>query len=108
MTVEGVGSVLKSWIPEWIKIEKRSACGCEKLRQEMDLLGPDRVEADMERFVSHFMGQRRYLRKSLQLLPEAMLQAWVELAIKRACDKVRKQQAVLPEVPKPKPRARRG
>ena len=107
MTDEGVGTILKSWIPEWIKIEKRSACGCEKLRQEMDDLGPDGVEDQIERFVQHFIGQRRYLRKSLQVIPEVALRAWVELAIKRACDKVRKQKAVLPEVPKPKPRVGR-
>lgn len=91
MTVKGVGTVLKSWIPEWIKIEKRSACNCEKLREEMDNLGPDGVEKNIDRFVAHFMGQRRYLRKSLQTIPEIACSLWVRLLIQRACDKVRRE-----------------
>lgn len=100
----GVGTLLKSWIPEWIKVEKRSACGCEKLRAEMDDLGPDGVEQDMERFVQHFMVQRRYLHKSLQTIPEAACRAWVKLLIQRACNKVRnasKQTAVQDAATKP-------
>lgn len=89
MINQGVGSLLKSWIPEWIKVEKRSACGCEKLRAEMDDLGPDGVENDIERFVQHFMNQRRYLRKYLQTIPESACRVWVRVMIQRACRAVR-------------------
>lgn len=85
----GVGSTLESWIPEWIKIEKRTACDCKKLRDEMDQLGPDEVENQIERFIDHFVSQKRYLRKSLQITPEWVMRGWVRLVIQRACSAVR-------------------
>lgn len=96
MNGEGVGTVLKRWIPEWIQIEKRTACQCEKLREEMDNLGPDGVEEQIEKFIDHFVSQKRYLRHSLQVTPEWVMRNWCRLVIKRACNKVRRDTATKP------------
>jgi hypothetical protein len=87
--MNGVGSTLESWIPEWIKIEKPVACDCEKLRDEMDELGPDAVEEQIEKFIEHFISQKQYLRKSLRVAPEWVMRGYVRLVIRRACDAVR-------------------
>lgn len=89
MNGEGVGTILERWIPEWIKIEKRSACDCKKLRDEMDALGPDEVENQIERFIEHFVNQKRHLKKSLQVAPECVMRGWIKLVIQRACNAVR-------------------
>ncbi len=98
MTQRGVGSILESWIPEWSKIEKRTACDCKKLRDEMDALGPDEVEKQLERFIEHFVGQKRYLRKTLQVTPEVIMRGWVRMMIQRACSAAR--QDVQPKLGK--------
>lgn len=92
----GVGTVLESWIPTWAIASDRTACDCNKVRDEMDALGPDRVEADLQKYVEHFVHQRKYLRKTLRVAPEFVIRAWVELVIKNACDKVRKDAATKP------------
>lgn len=86
--MKGVGSLIESWIPEWAVIPEKD-CNCEAVRDEMDRLGPDGVLADQERYVDHFLAQRKYLRKSLQRIPEVALRAWVRLAITQACNKAR-------------------
>jgi len=86
--VIGVGSLLENWIPEWALIPE-SDCNCEAVRDEMNRLGPDGVIAELERFEEHFLAQRKYLRKSLQTIPEFALRAWVRLVLTRACNKVK-------------------
>ena len=86
--MNGVGSQLEKWIPEWALIPEAD-CNCEAVRDEMNRLGPDGVLADLERFEEHFLAQRKYLRKSLQKIPEVVLRNWVRLLVTRACQKVK-------------------
>jgi len=87
---KGVGSVIESWIPDWALSRKRSSCNCNKIRDEMDALGPDGVEANIKKYVEHFVHQRKYLRRKFRVAPDLLLRAWVELMIKNACNRVRR------------------
>jgi hypothetical protein len=93
--VIGVGDLIAKWIPSWA-VADTADCDCDTVRAEMNRLGPDGVEKNIDKYVQHFVDQKRHLRKHLQLAPDRVIAVWSELAIMNACNKVRNPDAVLP------------
>ena len=81
---ELVGDLVASWIPEWVKLEG-PVCDCRSRRNLMNRAGADGVEANLESYVEHFLGQKKHLRPKLQAIPDAALRVWVRLVLRRAC-----------------------
>lgn len=95
----GVGDWIAKWIPSWA-VADTAKCNCDTVREEMNLLGPDGVEKNIDKYVEHFVKQKRYLRSSLQLAPDRVIEVWAELVIVNACNKARNPTAILPVVRK--------